>query len=474
MNLRGTLGLLLVAVGLGAYVWFVEIRGEQERQAAEKAEKRLLEISADTVQSLELVTSDGGPARAVRDGDGWRLETPVAYPANPASIDGALAALAEFDFAARIERPDESLEAFGLGEKAQPVVLKLSDGNSIRISLGGKTPVGGMRYVALERESEFIYTVPEQVTGPLTPTLFSLRDKRILDFDSDAVTAMRVSANGSLVAAAERVLEGETPGSWHLSAPIEDRASMSQITRLLVDLSLASATGFVDEPESESSYGLDRPDIEVDIVEPERTRHLELAKSGDETYMRVAGRPLVFRIPQSLLQNIPVDLFSFRDHQVLELAEKEIRQVQIEFPREQKSFRFERVKNDWLPLDSEVRLKPLKIDDLVYSIESLEATEVVDGAPKLAVLGLDPPRVRVRLGDDAGEEFGWLELGDPAPNVGLPARSSRRPKIWRVNSDLGREVPLGFEAFENLFVEPSEDVEEDEAEATPVAPDTGS
>ena len=115
MNLRGTLALLLIAAGLGLYVWLVEIRGEQSRQAEEEAERRLVTIDPESVTRLELPTRDSERARLVRDGDDWRLEAPIAFPANPAAVRGALRALAELDSTGALESPSADLGVYGLG-----------------------------------------------------------------------------------------------------------------------------------------------------------------------------------------------------------------------------------------------------------------------------------------------------------------------------------------------------------------------
>ena len=79
-------------------------------------------------------------------------------------------------------------------------------------------------------------------------------------------------------------------------------------------------------------------------------------------------------------------------------------------------------------------------------------TGIVEPAPDAAALGLDPPRVRVRVFDASGAELGWLELGDPMEHA-MAARASASERVWRVSNDLGVDVPLSLEAFERNFLE---------------------
>ena len=51
MNVRTTAILALVAVALGVYVWLVEVRGAKEREEAEAAANRILELDADAIRT---------------------------------------------------------------------------------------------------------------------------------------------------------------------------------------------------------------------------------------------------------------------------------------------------------------------------------------------------------------------------------------------------------------------------------------
>jgi len=59
VSLRGTLALGVAALALGAYVWFVEIRGGEKRAEAEAATRVIFALDPASATALELVTSDG-------------------------------------------------------------------------------------------------------------------------------------------------------------------------------------------------------------------------------------------------------------------------------------------------------------------------------------------------------------------------------------------------------------------------------
>ena len=106
MNPRTTAILALVVAALGAFVYFYEIRGGERRAEAETEAKRLFPgLEAAEITSLELRTSDGQDARIERTPDGWRLREPRDFPADGATVDSLVAALARLTSEAVFEEP---------------------------------------------------------------------------------------------------------------------------------------------------------------------------------------------------------------------------------------------------------------------------------------------------------------------------------------------------------------------------------
>ena len=72
MNPRTTALLALVAVLLGGFIYFYEIRGETTGQSAREDEKRLHPgLEADRIDAVELTTEDGVEARFERSEGLW-------------------------------------------------------------------------------------------------------------------------------------------------------------------------------------------------------------------------------------------------------------------------------------------------------------------------------------------------------------------------------------------------------------------
>ena len=80
MNPRNTMILALVVAALGAFLYFYEIRGQEERADAAEAAKRLFQgISTEEIDAIVLVSSGGESVRLERSEEGWRITEPVHF-----------------------------------------------------------------------------------------------------------------------------------------------------------------------------------------------------------------------------------------------------------------------------------------------------------------------------------------------------------------------------------------------------------
>jgi len=69
---RSTLLLLLVAAGLGAYIYFVEMKREPS-DTETPADRVFTNLDAGTISALTLRAANGDETTLQRDGAGWRI-----------------------------------------------------------------------------------------------------------------------------------------------------------------------------------------------------------------------------------------------------------------------------------------------------------------------------------------------------------------------------------------------------------------
>ena len=444
-------------------MWFGEIKGEERKAAADAESKKLGAVAAKDVSALELGLGDGTTAKLARAGEkDWKLESPVAYPADLETVERALEALAKLAWVQKIEPAPADREQFGLGAKARTLQASTGQGTPVQLSLGGATPTGGGKYLALASDPNAIYVVDTAAAASLAPTLQQLRDKRLLRAATGGASELVIKKDGALLVRATR---GEGP--WQLAEPESAPADGDKIARTLEELGLARASDWSPADVKPEAYGLAKPALEITVVTPAGKEQLALASADGKTWVQREGDPVLLQVNPAVLTGVPTAFFDYRAKRVQTLDTAKVHALELGFPRAGKSHRFERSGDEWKPVEAGLEVRPLKIEDLVFAIASLEASGLEPATADKKALGLDPPAVTLRALDDKGAELGALSLGDPAVPAGVPALSSQHPEVWRISSELGREIPFSAEAFQNAFVKPPEPAP---AAAAPPAP----
>ena len=450
MSVRWTLGLLALAAALAAWVYFGELRGAERKKEAESAAKRVFGVEPGSVTALELTLADGKSARVAREGaSGWKLESPVAYPADAETVERALHALAKVQSTATISPAPADLGPFGLGDAGKKVRVFTGPGDPQELAVGGPTPVGGGKYLSLASDPSRVFAVGAGDLYGLTPTLVELRDKRLLRAAAGGADELTVRVHGALIAHAKR-----SDAGWQLLEPEAAPGDAEKIRRTLEELGLARATEFADSPGKLEAYGLAQPELELWVHTAAGEERLSLGRGDDKTWLRRDDDPVLLAVNPAVVTAVPAHTFDYRAKRVLTLASDKVRALELAYPRTGESHRFALQASDWKPVEPGLEVRPLKIEDLFFAIASLDATGIEVPSADRKALGLEPPLVKLVAFDEKGAELGALSLGDASVDKGIPAVSSQNGDLWRVSNDLGQEVPLTPEAFKNQFQKP--------------------
>ena len=444
--------LAVVALALGGYVWWFEIRGGEKKAESEAAARVIFTLEPASATALELDTKNGPTALLARTDasagpPGWSLTAPVAYPADGDAVERALGVLKKLSSTATIDAHPADLAPFGLAESRKRVAVKAGEGEPRTLYLGGNTPVGGGRYVELGNDPNRLFVVSAGSLDGLTPTLVELRDKRLLRVAPSAVDELTVSASGVLIVHAKKI-----DSVWMLVEPENAPADAEKIRRVLDDLALARASAFEDEPKPRAKYGLASPEIEVTVRAGEIEEQLSLAKADGRSWLERSGDPVILELNERVISNVPRRVFDYRAKRVLTLDVEQVRALEIAFPRDNQTHRLKREGEAWKSDEATLELQPQKVEDLLYALAAVNATGLEEVSLDRAQVGLEPALAVIRAYDEKGALLGELAFGDPHPDRGLPALSSQSPLVWRVTNDIGREVPLSPEAFTNLLL----------------------
>ena len=437
------LAVLLVLVG--GFYYLYEVRWAADRERAESRKGRVFTAEASDVTALELRRPDSTVALQ-RDGDAWRLTSPVAARGNRGTIDETLTTILTARIDREIDAKPAALADFGLDKPAAQIALTLKDGKQVGIDLGAKSPTGVWVY-AREQGKPAVFVLSDGVLREATRPVADFRDRTILTFDRGHVTGVDV------VTGSETIAIEAADGKWRITRPITLPADTTEMNDLLEKLATAKVKEFVAEaPRSREAYGLERPiriSVHTGKDKDRATRTLLVGRVDAEkkgVYAMRDGEASVFLLPEEIGKVVPRNVAAIRNKQLVEFERDRITRVDLESPKGAVSL--VRDKDRWtiaapqaLPADQ------VEAGALLARLAELRAqgflSDDASGIPRY----VSKATVKVTLTPQDGAPITVLLAPSPERRGGLPsayaAVAERGPVVLveaKALDDLGRSV----------------------------------
>jgi len=481
MQPRTTGILFLIAVSLGAFVYFYEIRGEKGREEAEESSRRFFpQLESEAIEELRLTTAEGDEIRALREEEHWPIVAPVNFPGDDVNFDAMASGLANLTWDVEVSSP-QAASVYGLGSDSRRLRFRAGERED-GVILGGSTPVDEGIYVARESQPDTILILPRWRTSPFDHGLLDLRDRRLIHFDRNVVAGLRASWPGGGVDLERR------DDSWWFKGPgalAGLPADGSRVDDLLSDLSFLRASGFIDTEWSPEEVGLDDPYFFVELrgrtggdltsgMRPASVAFGEGGRVSDGDAVARGGVPgTLYRVAASRIADFPRESFDYRFKELAGFELAEAGALELDFggasdslgekPGDSRSpltVRVERRGDGWAATGEEA-WKPGVAARLIAELAHLEATEIVAegmGGDELSALGLAPPKLTLRVysregsaGEPAGE-LAEVALGYFDPKRGIIAKSTASDVIYRIDPGLAEQIPVSYDAYLADFV----------------------
>lgn len=215
--------LLFLALGLGAYVYFYEIEGEEGRQLAEDATKQLFTVKNEQVQSLIVENTHGRfeftRVDPTKPDSGWKLappqgSSPTELVADSRAVEDALFALNAMRYTKVLEEKTTDLSPFGLATPSLKVTYKSPEGEQTLLA-GDEAPFGAGRYIMRNTDPR-LYLTTYPLQDRLNKDLLGWRDRKLLNFTLTDVKRIQISslpAGGSAPVTPETAPVAGTPAT---------------------------------------------------------------------------------------------------------------------------------------------------------------------------------------------------------------------------------------------------------------------
>ena len=165
MKVRNTIILVVIALALGGYIFFVEMKKDSTSDVAEAdTNTRISHIESNEV--VELVVSDRQSSiRMLKQDDGksWIIDQTEPVAANPDRVQRAVALVTRAEAERSVTGKDAGdLTAFGLERPDLKVIIKTSNDEEWELLIGDQNP-GKSLYYVMEKSGDAVYMISNNV-----------------------------------------------------------------------------------------------------------------------------------------------------------------------------------------------------------------------------------------------------------------------------------------------------------------------
>lgn len=390
-GVRSFLVLLVVAIGLGAFVYYDSKKAPGDEK---KQEKVFADVAADKIEQVTVKTESGEQTTLQKQGTAWQVTQPATVPADEAEISGITTNLSNLEVQRVVDDQATDFTQYGLDPARIDVAFK-AGGKDHRLLLGQKTPTGADMYAKLPGAPR-VFLVSSYLDATFNKTAFDLRDKTILKIDRDTVDRVELQTPGRTVSIAKQGAE------WRITSPSDARADFGAVEGIVGRLNTSPMKSIVEDPKDLKEYGLDAPIATVRVGTGSSQAGLAIGKSAGDgvVYAKDLSRPMIFTVDAALADELKKPAEDFRIKDLFDA--RAFNTTRVEATRAGQTVAFEKDKDAWKQVTPAAKpADTAKVEALLTALAAARATGFEE---KMAATGLDTPEVTVALKFDEGKQ----------------------------------------------------------------------
>ena len=192
---KSLLVLLVIALGLGAYIYFVEAKKDLTDSSTKK--EKVFAIDQSKIEEIEVRAASGETTTLKKDGTVWQIVAPATLEADQSEVSSLLTTLESLEIQRVLDQKPADLKPFELNPPRFTVAVRMTgDTAARRINVGSKTPTGADLYATIEGQPRLVL-LSAYIDDSLNKTTFSFREKSVLKFAHEGVDSLTLEPAGT-------------------------------------------------------------------------------------------------------------------------------------------------------------------------------------------------------------------------------------------------------------------------------------
>jgi hypothetical protein len=424
---RSTLIVLLIAAVAGVAVYFIYGRSGQSTDEATEKTPPAFKFNREDITSITL--HRGGQAINLQNlNNKWVITQPVNAAADSAAVDVIIGDLISARVDSEFPPSGGDLKQYGLSEPVVKLEVKLKNGSTHRVELGGRDPIGLSAYAKIDG-SQNVALVPANLLNNSDKSLNDLRDRLALGATQYELSSVKIVNEGGGYELEKKESE------WKIKSPVEGPADENQVNSTLADITGAKATEVVSESvDDPAKYGLDKPKISITArLNTGGERTVSIGSKVDENYYaKISDQPQLIKVDTLFYEKLNTKLASLRSKQYVRFNRDELTKIYIK--NSNVTLVAEKKDDKWKIIEpADKKDKETTTFKMLTPLET-QATEVLDKPSSAVAAKIAKPAVEVRLTDKNGKTT-ILKISS-ADGENVYVKVEGRPEIYRVEKSL--------------------------------------
>jgi hypothetical protein len=405
VRFKGTLILLVVCLGLGAYLYFYEIKGGEQREKAKQAENQVWKLESSAIRQIDIFSA-GQSVTLMRDGEkDWTISAPRKLESDSDEVNRLANSASDIRRESVVEENAADLTKFGLNPPQSTLKLKTKGGKEYEIRFGSSNPTGSFNYAIVQGRKQ-VFLVTSSAAGAFEKKLDDLRNRSVLSFDKNEVQSLSIKSPKGEIS-----LEKDSNDQWWLAGKERVAADSPGIRGILNALTMARAKEFFAEPaDGQSKSAINRPFVDVSliygksrsmkrlIIGPEKQDakgSQDPNASSEKLYpAKDEARSDLFFIEKELVDKLIQSRDDLRDKALAVFQRWDIDSISLTNPKG--NFKLAKTDGEWFIGDAKKKAKWDAVNGILDAIEK-KTVELIDSPVSLSKYGLDRPTIHLVL-----------------------------------------------------------------------------
>ena len=280
-------GLVIAAVLLAALSgllwWSNKTEKEKEGKPTPPSADapKILDLKEDTLARIEIAKKGEKPLILEKADNNWKLTAPQPLAADQDAVRSVVSTVTSLDSNRIVEEKAADLTAYGLNAPSVEISIGQKGGTTKKLLIGDETPTGGNFFVKLADDPR-VLTIASYNKTSLEKAPWDLRDKRLLTFDSDKLTRLRLTAKKQTVEVGKN-----RQNEWQILEPKPMRADGGNVEQLITRLKDAKMdTNPTEDDKKKAAAAFAKAELTATakVTDNSGTQEIEVRKTKENEY----------------------------------------------------------------------------------------------------------------------------------------------------------------------------------------------